>query len=129
MKRRPLLIAVVIFLIFSLHSCIDPVSFDTALLIGKWSRPSPFATTENPGDEYYRYDEDGGGATWDTADDVTEAEAQLYTWSVTGSKLTQVHVIEMGGTVTKIYTLTSLTSTTLVYKDDFGQSFTFTKVP
>jgi hypothetical protein len=129
MKRREIFIAIAILLAITINSCIDPVTFDTALLIGKWSRPSPFATTENPGDEYYRYDEDGGGATWDTADDVTEAEAQLYTWSVTGSKLTQVHVIEMGGTVTKIYTLTSLTATTLVYKDDFGKTFTFSKVP
>lgn len=129
MKRREIFIAVAILLAITINSCIDPVTFDTELLIGKWSRPSPFATTENPGDEYYRYDEDGGGATWDTADDVTEAEAQLFTWSATGSKLTQVHVIEMGGTVTKIYTLTSLTATTLVYKDDFGKTFTFTKVP
>lgn len=129
MKQKLVLIALAILLIFSVNSCIDPLTFDSALLIGKWSRPSPFATVENPGDEYYRYDEDSGGATWDTADDVTEAEAQLYTWDVTGSKLTQVHVIEMGGTVTKIYTLTALTASTLSYKDDFGKTFTFTKIP
>jgi hypothetical protein len=34
----------------------------------------------------------------------------------------------MGGTVPKVYTVTELTETTLKYKDDFGGSFSFTKV-
>ena len=128
MKQKLVLIALSILLIFSINSCVDPIFFDSTLLIGKWSRPSPFATVENPGDEFYRYDSDGGGATWDSSDDVTEAEAQLYTWSITGSKLTQVHVIEMGGTVTKIYQLIDLSATSLYYKDDFGKTYSFHKV-
>ncbi len=121
---------IVLFLLITLvfGACVDPVTFDPNLLIGKWSRPSPFATTENPGDEFFRYDTNGTGATWDTADDVTEEEAQTFTWEVTGSQLTQVHTIEMGGTVTKIYTLTELTTQRLTYKDEFGSSFTYTKV-
>lgn len=127
MKKITRNIAVFILTTLIFGACVDPVIFDPNLLIGKWSRPSPFATTENPGDEYFRYDENGGGATWDTSEDVTEEEAQLFTWELTGSQLTQIHTIEMGGTVTKIYTLTELTGTTLTYKDDFGKVFTYTK--
>jgi hypothetical protein len=128
MKNITKNIASFLLIVLLFGACIDPVTFDPNLLIGKWSRPSPFATTENPGDEYFRYDSLGTGATWDTADDVTEEEAQTFTWEVTGSQLTQVHTIEMGGTVTKIYTLTELTSVRLTYKDEFGSSFTYSKV-
>lgn len=127
MKKITRNIAVFILTTLIFGSCIDPVYFDPNLLIGKWSRPSPFATSENPGDEFFRYDEDGSGVTWDTADDVTELEAQTFTWTLHGSQLTQIHTIEMGGTVTKIYTLTSLTETTLTYKDDFGKVFSYSK--
>jgi hypothetical protein len=37
--------------------------------------------------------------------------------------------MEIGGNVPKVYTITSLNSTSLVYKDDFGNVTTFTKVP
>ncbi len=128
MKKTTKNIALFILITLVFSACVDPVTFDPNLLIGKWSRPSPFATTENPGDEYFRYDTNKAGATWDTADDVTEEEAQTFTWEVTGSQLTQVHTIEMGGTVTKIYTLTELTTQRLSYKDEFGSTFTYTKV-
>lgn len=127
MKKITRNIAVFILTTLIFGACIDPVYFDPNLLIGKWSRPSPFATSENPGDEFFIYDEDGSGVTWDTADDVTELEAQTFTWTLNGSQLTQIHTIEMGGTVTKIYTLTSLTETTLTYKDDFGKVFSYSK--
>ena len=128
MKRKIILIIVLVSLVAGFHSCVDPFGFDADLLIGKWSRPSPFATPEYPGDEYYRYDEGGLGVTWDTSDDVTEEEAQKFTWSVNGSRLTLVHEIEMGGSVTKIYTLSTLTFDKLIYKDEFGKVYTFQKV-
>ena len=62
-------------------------------------------------------------------DDVTEAEAQKFTWNIKKSVLTQTHIMEIGGNVPKVYTITSLNSTSLVYKDDFGNITTFTKVP
>lgn len=36
--------------------------------------------------------------------------------------------MEVGGNVPKVYTVTKLTSTTLSYEDDYGKSYTFTKV-
>jgi hypothetical protein len=93
-------------------------SFDESLLIGKWQS----------GTLYYKYLADGTGGTWDTADDVTEAEAQAFTWTLVKSELTHIHLLETGGSVPKIYTVTELTSTSLKYKDDFGVNFSFTKI-
>jgi len=103
-----------------LVSC-DPLveqSFDETLLYGKWQSNTLF----------YKYLADGSGATWDTADDVTEAEAQNFTWTLVESELTHIHVLEMGGSVPKVYTVTELTDSTLVYEDDFGKNFSFDKV-
>ncbi len=103
------------FLIVSCET--EEESFDEALLIGKWKS----------GTLYYKYYDDGSGATWDTGDDVTEEEAQEFTWTLEHSELTHIHIMEMGGVVPKVYTLTELTATTLKYKDDFDKSYSFTK--
>lgn len=93
-------------------------SLDSTLLIGKWQS----------GTVFYTYLSSGSGSTWDTSDDVTEAEAQSFTWTLVESELTHIHVLELGGTVPKVYTVTELTSTSLRYEDDFGKTFSFTKV-
>lgn len=93
-------------------------SFDETLLTGKWQS----------GTLFYKYAADGTGHTWDTSDDVTEDEAQNFTWTLVESELTHIHILEMGGTVPKMYTVTELTSSTLKYHDDFGVNFSFTKV-
>ena len=104
---------------FFIVSCeTEEESFDETLLIGKWQS----------GTLYYKYIDDGSGATWDTGDDVTEEEAQEFTWTLEQSELTHIHIMEMGGVVPKVYTVTELTSTTLKYKDDFGKSYSFTKI-
>jgi len=33
----------------------------------------------------------------------------------------------MGGSIPKVYTVTTLTETSLKYKDDFGKTYSFTK--
>jgi hypothetical protein len=96
-----------------------PVNFDETLLYGKWKS----------GTLFYKYLADGTGGTWDTADDVTEAEAQAFTWTLESDVLTQYHILEIGGTVPKVYTVTELTENTLKYNDDFGVRWSFTKVP
>ena len=92
--------------------------FDDTLLIGKWQS----------GTLFYKYLDDGTGGTWDTADDVTEEEAQAYTWTLVNAELTHIHILEIGGTVPKVYTVTELTAASLKYHDDFGVNFSFTKV-
>jgi hypothetical protein len=93
-------------------------TYDQSLLTGKWQS----------GTLFYKYASNGTGATWDTADNVTEAEAQAFTWTLEKDLLTQIHVLVIGGSVPKVYTLTELTSTSLKYHDSFGVSSSFTKV-
>lgn len=96
----------------------DEITYDQTLLYGKWKS----------GTLYYRYLSDGSGKTWDTADDVTEAEAQSFTWTLINSEFTHIHIMQMGTTVPKVYTVTELTATSLKYKDSFDVSHSFTKV-
>ncbi|HOQ58019.1 MAG TPA: hypothetical protein PKZ18_01735 [Bacteroidales bacterium] len=107
----------IFFVSYVSTSCITESEYDSSLLIGKWVS----------GTEYYRYNEDGTGLTWDTADDVTEQEAQAFTWTLVYSTLTHMHILEVGGVVPKVYTVTELTATSLKYEDEFGKTYSFTK--
>lgn len=99
-------------------------NFDRIDLVGKWVRTSNGIT----GTEYWRYRADSTGITWDTGDDVSEAEGQAFTWTLDGNQLTQIHQFESSGAVVpKTYTVTTLTSLQLVYKDNYGQTFEFAK--
>lgn len=120
MTKRTLFYLTAVMVISLLAVSCEPAeeSFDESLLIGKWQS----------GTLYYKYLADGTGGTWDTSDDVTEAEAQAFTWTLVQSELTHIHVLETGGSVPKVYTVTELTSTSLKYEDDFGVSFSFTKI-
>lgn len=118
MKKTLFYLTMCIVVSFLAVSCEpEEVSFDDSLLIGKWQS----------GTLYYKYLDNGSGATWDTADDVTEAEAQAFTWTLVKAELTHIHVLEIGGSVPKVYTVTELTSASLKYHDDFGVNFSFTK--
>ena len=108
-------------IILSMSSCSPnpDVEFDRDLLIGKWQETNTL--------NFEVYGKDGSGYTWDEADDVTEAEAQPFTWGLNGNVLTQVHTMEMGGNVPKTYTVTKLTETELVYEDNYGNKHSFWK--
>lgn len=92
-------------------------SFDETLIIGKWKSGTLFE----------RYDKNKSGATWDTADDVKEEEGQKFTWTIVKDQLEQIHIIENGGNVPKIYTITKLTATSMAYKDIDGEITSFSK--
>jgi hypothetical protein len=120
MKKLTLVVLSFVLVMLFTTSCEkeeDKVSFDETLIIGKWKSGTLFE----------RYDSDKSGATWDTADDVTEAEGQEFTWTIEIDQLEQIHILENGGLVPKVYTLTTLTASTLVYEDDFGSVKTFRK--
>ena len=110
-------------IILSMSSCSPntDIEFDRNLLIGKWQETNTL--------NFEVYGKDGSGYTWDEADDVTEAEAQPFTWGLNGNILTQVHTMEMGGNVPKVYTVTKLTATELIYEDNYGNKHTFCKWP
>ena len=126
MKKNKI-IFIIILVAFFINSCKKEDNLNSSkvptyeeLIIGKW-------VTNNT--LFYKYAADSTGSTWDTSDDVTEAEAQKFTWNIKKSVLTQTHIMEIGGNVPKVYTITSLNATSLVYKDNFGNVSTFTKVP
>lgn len=91
--------------------------FDKTLLSGYWVS----------GTLHEYYNANGTGYTWDTWDDVTEEEAQPFTWTLENATLTQIHKMEMGGNVPKMYTVTTLNANTLEYRDDYGKTYTFTR--
>ena len=121
LKLISLAIIAVTTIIVSMSSCSpdSDVEFDKTLLYGKWQ--------ENKTKNFEVYNSDGTGYTWDEADDVTEAEAQQFTWTLEGDALTHIHIMEMGANIPKVYTVTKLTATELTYKDDFGKTHTFNK--
>ena len=126
MKKNKI-IFIIILVAFFINSCKKEDNLNSPkvptyeeLIIGKW-------VTNNT--LFYKYAADSTGSTWDTSDDVTEAEAQKFTWNIKKSVLTQTHIMEIGGNAPKVYTITSLNATSLVYKDNFGNVSTFTKVP
>ena len=68
------------------NSCeVEDSFFDESLLIGKWAS----------GTVFYKYLSDHTGKTWDTSDDVTEAEAQPFTWTLVKSELTHIHIMPL----------------------------------
>ncbi|HOF15511.1 MAG TPA: hypothetical protein PLF32_02615 [Bacteroidales bacterium] len=121
MRKLAIGISVILFIGLTTASCNlfrRKPNFDKELLIGKWQQ----------GSLYERYHANGTGSTWDTADDVNEDEAQPFTWNLVEDELTQIHIMEMGGKIPKVYTITALTSSKLNYRDDYGKSYSFTKI-
>lgn len=104
-------------------SCVpDDTTFDETLLIGKWKSNSNSSL-------FYKYSSNGSGSTWNESEDVSESEASKFTWTLIEDELTQIHIMETGGSsIPKVYTVTTLTSTKLAYSDEFSNSYSFTKV-
>ncbi len=98
-------------------SCQKEESFEETLLIGTWVS----------GTDYYKYISGGMGKNWDTSDEVTEEEATTFTWTLEQSELTHIFIMQIGGNVPKVYTVTELTSTTLKYEDEYS-SYSYTRV-
>jgi hypothetical protein len=120
MKKVSYLVISLLVVSALFHSCSEEEDLDKSLIYGRWKPVSGTAM-------YYRYDSNGNGVTWNPADDQRESEGQAFTWELVKSKLTQIHVMEIGGTgIPKIYTVTELTSTSLKYKDLFS-SYSFSK--
>lgn len=79
-------------------------------------------------EEYWRFDSDHSGETWDLSDDVQEGEGTQLTWTVSGQTLSiQLHG-EMGQVVPYDYEITSINDVRLTWVDAYGNDRTFTKV-
>lgn len=115
---------IIMILALVLVSCEpEELIIDEGLLIGKWQ------SQEGSKSEYYRYDADYTGARWNTAEDISEEEAQRFEWTLVKDDLTHYHLMTTGGNkVPKFYKVTELSATTLKYKDDFNKEFNYVKV-
>ena len=131
--KKLLHIFLCLIVVLSFSACGDiPLEngYDASMLYGKWQEGSVFEQYYSSNIERVLANGDTvqvNGTTWDEGDDVSEDEAQLFNWTLTGSTLKHEHV----GTfvmVPKIYTVTSLTSSELVYEDDYGMAHHFSKV-
>ena len=109
---------------------IPEIDNDVSMLYGKWQEGSVFERYYESSIERVLANGDTvwvNGTTWDESEDVNEDEAQLFNWTLTGTTLKHEHV----GTfvmLPKVYTVTSLTSSELIYQDDFGVNHHFSKV-
>ena len=121
MKKILKLMCICFFLFMASCQDDEEITFDKTYLYstgGKWKS----------GTLYEVYKSNGDGHTWDTKDDITEDEAQRFTWTLSGDDLLQIHIMEIGANVPKTYTVTVLNSTTLTYEDYTGKRFSFQKV-
>jgi len=119
-KFNGLLVVLSCFLLLGvLSSCVPEDltegDFDISFLYGKWCQEGTKV--------YYKYLEDGTGATWDESDDVYEDEAQSFTWEVDGSEMIHIHLTETGtAQVPKYYIITWLSFDELNYYDAYATS-------
>ena len=131
--KKHLHILLFLFLVLSLGACHKKppvIHYDASMLYGKWQEGSVFERYYET--EFERILPNGdtvkaNGTTWDEQDDVMEEEAQLFKWTLTGATLKHEHVGAFI-IVPKIYTVSTLTSSELVYHDDYGTTHHLTKV-
>lgn len=93
--------------------------YSPQLLIGEWQR-------EN---EHEQYMADGTGRRWDTGDDIYRDEAQVFCWTMDSNLLTFEYRMTLGAVMLRQYVVTFVDDETLVYRDAYGDSFMWGKVP
>lgn len=93
--------------------------YSPALLSGEWKN----------GNLHQQYRSDGTGLRWDEADDVSHSEGQAFSWVMDCNCLTMIFPMELGGVVPKEYVVTFADEETLVYRDAYGTSYMWDKVP
>lgn len=93
------------------------VIYDASLLVGEWVR----------GTEHEVYLADGTGRMWDTGDDVSDTEAQRFSWTLDSNLLTHICHLELGGVVPKRYVVTFADDENLSYNDPYGKAYLWDK--
>lgn len=116
MKKLSLIALALIALVFT--SCggligNEDAEIDKSQIYGKWM------TVDK---QYFEvYNSDGTGKFWNLADDVSEDEAQKFTWEFdegSDDKFIQYHEMEIGGMVPQYCNILELTSTTFKYNNN-----------
>ena len=123
MKRKTLAVLLLAFVPLLFVGCVPevkPVEVNDSLLVGKWQKES------NP-QEYWRYDAEYTGETWDESEDVQEGEGTKFNWSTEEDQLRLDLYGEMGQHVYYDYTVITQTASRLEWKDVYGNKQTFVK--
>lgn len=115
MKKLSLIALLLIVTVFT--SCgkkEDTSNIDKSQIVGKWMTADKM---------YYEvYYSNGTGKFWDLNDDVTEDEAQTFTWEFdngANNKFIQYHKMEISDAVVPQYcNILELTSTTFKYNNE-----------
>lgn len=118
---RSLLLALVVSLV--------AVSCQPEEITGTVSESALFGTwyaTDNP-QEYWRFDFDHTGETWDESEDVQEGEGSKFDWSTKDDQLRLDIHGQMGQHVYYDYTITKQSSSAFTWEDLYGNSRTFYK--
>lgn len=99
----------------------EHITVSESQLYGKWVKQST--------QEYWRYNADHSGVTWDESEDVTEEESNLtYEWTVNGDVITHVfHGAQGNQSVPKVYTITEIDASHMTWEDDYGMSYRLVK--
>lgn len=77
--------------------------------------------------EYWRFDSNHTGETWDESEDVQEGEGSKYNWELIDDQLRLDIYGEMGQHVYYDYTITDQSQNSFTWKDLYGNSRTFTR--
>ena len=115
-----LLLAMVPLLFVGCKPEVEPLEVNDSLLIGKWQK-------ETNMQEYWRYDADSTGETWDESEDVQEGEGTKFNWSTEEDQLRLDLYGEMGQHVYYDYTVVTQTESRLEWKDIYGNKQTFVR--
>lgn len=138
MKKNFLLLGVFCLVIMTFFSCGKDNEFSVEDLYGYWQEDSNTehvvrfmtAAQDTVYEDYlYAYE-------WDEGDGVTEDMVKesyhgngWFRWKLVTSDLTEIHLMDNGGAeIPKVYTVTTLSASKLVYKEKEGsRSYSFTK--
>ena len=80
--------------------------------------------------EYWRYNDDNTGVTWDLDDDVSEEESNLrYEWSVEQGVITHVFRGNQGNQqVPKTFTIIAMSDSQMKWRDVYGFTTTLNRI-
>ena len=77
--------------------------------------------------EFYRFNDDGTGHTWDVSDDLTEEEASPFGWETYEEAFMITHKMRIRGIVPRYYELDCLNAFDLRFHDSYS-TYSFVRV-
>ena len=133
MKKSILRIALVAMVGAVVASCGMEPTFQENDLLGLWQEDGKEAfvrfTADKDSTGVYKY-----GCEWNEGEGVSESDLTKYgngwfKWKLVKADLTEIHLMENGGAeLPKVYTVSKLTDTELLYEDDFKNVHSFQKM-